>query len=291
MKWKDNKYDLNNYFKSKDKLFISQPPLIMGVLNVTPNSFFEGSRTPVFEMAISQADKMIKEGADIIDIGGVSTQLNADLLSLEEEVQRVVPVIKEIRKKHPKILISSDTFRSEVAKITVEAGADIINDVYGGRYDKNMFATIANLDVPYILMHSRGFSDTMQKKCIYKDVVSEVCFELSQSLSSLRSLGVKDVILDPGFGFAKDLEQNYQLLEGLSFLHLLNCPLLIGVSRKSMIYNYLKSTPSNALTGTVVLNTFGLLKNASIVRVHDVKEAVEARQLILKLKSNSNGFK
>ncbi len=291
MKWKDNKYDLNNYFKSKNKLFIFQHPMVMGVLNITPNSFYEDSRNPSFEMAIAQADKMIQEGVDIIDIGGVSTQLNADLLTFEEEVGRVVPAIKEIKRNHPNILISSDTFRSEVAKITVDAGADIINDVYGGRYDKNMFSTVAQLDVPYILMHSRGFSNTMQEQCNYKDVVSDVCYELSQSLFELRSLGVKDVILDPGFGFAKSLDQNYQLFEGLPFLQTLDCPLLVGISRKSMIYNYLKSTPSQSLIGTTVLNTIGLLKSASIVRVHDVKEAVEVRELILKLKSSSNGFK
>lgn len=284
MKWKDNKYDLNNYFKCQDKLFNFKPPLIMGVLNVTPNSFFEGSRNPLLADAISHANKMIEEGADIIDIGGISTRPNADLLTGEEEIKRIIPVIKEIRNNHPKVLLSCDTFRADVAKVAVDSGADMINDVYGGRYDKNMFQTVAQLDVPYILMHSRGFAGNMQNLCDYDDVVTDVCFELSQSLSKLRSFGVKDVIIDPGFGFAKTLDQNYELFEGLSLLKVLGCTLLVGVSRKSMIYKQLNTTSSDSLTGTTVLNTVGLLNDVSIVRVHDVREAVEARQLILKLK-------
>lgn len=284
MKWKDNKYDLNKYFKCQDKLFNLKPPLIMGVLNITPNSFFEESRKPLLSDAILQANKLIDEGADIIDIGGVSTQPNAELLTAKEEISRILPILKELRKNHPKTLLSIDTFRADVAQIAVEAGADIINDVYGGRYDKNMFKTVAQLDVPYILMHSRGFANNMQDLCKYDDVVTDVCYELSLSLSQLRAMGIKDVIIDPGFGFAKDVHQNYQLFNGISFLETLDCPILIGISRKSMIYNYLNTIPSNSLNGTSILNTFSLLNNTSILRVHDVKEAVEAKQLILKIK-------
>lgn len=284
MEWKDNKYDLNNYFKCQDKLFNFTRPLIMGVLNVTPNSFYEDSRKPLLNDAIFQANEMIERGVDIIDIGGISTQPNADLLSSEEEISRVIPVIKEIRKNHPKVLLSIDTFRSDVAQVAVDSGADIINDVYGGRFDKNMFQTVAKLDVPYILMHSRGFAEDMQTFCDYEDVVADVCFELSQSLTQLRTLGVKDIIVDPGFGFAKTLDQNYQLFKGISFLKTLNCPILVGISRKSMIYKLLNTSPTHTMTGTTVLNTIGLLNDASIIRVHDVKEAIETRQMILKLK-------
>lgn len=283
MKGQAEKYDFKSHIKCRGKLLNFQPPLIMGILNVTPNSFYKGSRNPTIEKALLQAQKMINEGVDIIDIGGVSTRPKADLLSSEEELNRILPIIKEIKKNHPTVLLSVDTFRAKVAENAVAYGADIINDVYGGRYDKNMFQTVAKLDVPYILMHSRGFSKNMQDLCTYEDVVAEVCHELSQDISQLRSLGVKDIIIDPGFGFAKSLNQNFQLLKGIPFLNALGCPLLIGISRKSMIYKHLNTSPEHSLTGTTVLNTVGLLKNASIVRVHDVKEAFETRQLLLKL--------
>ena len=285
MEVKDNKYDLINGFKSHDKFYNLNSPLVMGVLNVTPDSFYEDSRKHNFEEAMSQISKMIGAGADIIDVGGVSTRPNADLLSNDEELKRVIPIIKEISQRYPEILISIDTFRADVAREAIFAGAHIINDVYGGRYDDKMFDTVAELDVPYVLMHSRGDAQNMQDLCDYKDVVMDVCNDLSQSIQLLRSKGVKDIIVDPGFGFAKSIEQNYELFEGLQFLKLLDCSLLVGVSRKSMIYKTLNTTASESLNGTTVLNTLGMLKGASIIRVHDVKEAVEVVQLIAALKN------
>lgn len=279
MRSKDNKYVLNNGLKCKDKLYDLHLPLIMGVLNVTPDSFYAGSRMFGFEEALTKAQEMINSGVDIIDVGGISTRPGADLLSSNEEINRVLPVIQEIRKRFPEQLISIDTFRATVASAAVEAGANMINDVYGGRYDCEMFDTVAKLGVPYILMHSRGDASNMQELCDYKDVVVEVVNELSKSLSCLREKGVNDVILDPGFGFAKDVTQNYELLQGISYFDVLECPLLVGISRKSMIYKLLNSSPSNSLNGTTVLNTFALLNQASIVRVHDVQEAVEVRKI------------
>lgn len=285
MEWKDNKYDLINWIKCNDKLHNLNSTLVMGVLNVTPDSFFEDSRKDDFDESISQVHKMIREGVDIIDVGGISTRPNADLLSSKEEMKRVIPVIAEISKLFPGILISIDTFRADVAREAIGAGAHIINDVYGGRFDDNMFDTVAELDVPYILMHSRGDAENMQDLTNYKDVISTVCLELSIGIQKLRSKGVKDIIIDPGFGFAKTLDQNYELLEGLQYLEVLNCPILVGISRKSMIYNLLNSSPLTALTGTIVLNTVGVLKNASIIRVHDVEEATEVKKILNALKN------
>jgi dihydropteroate synthase len=285
MEVKDNKYDLINWFKCQDKLHNLKSPLVMGVLNVTPDSFYQDSRKTNFQEAISQVHKMIEEGVDIIDVGGVSTRPNADLLGSEEELKRVVPVISEINNLYPDVLISIDTFRADVARQAIKAGAHIINDVYGGRYDDEMFDTVADLDVPYILMHSRGNAGSMQELTNYKDIVMDVCNELSQSVEILRSKGVKDIIVDPGFGFAKTLAQNYDLFEGLQYLSILDCPILLGVSRKSMIYKLLNTKPSESLTGTVVLNTIGMRNRVSIIRVHDVKEAIAVRQILKMLKN------
>ncbi|MFA5575468.1 MAG: dihydropteroate synthase [Brumimicrobium sp.] len=260
-----------------DKLYELSSPMIMGILNITPNSFYADSRKSNIESAINQAKRMIDEGADIIDVGGISTRPGADLLSEDEELKRVLPVIQEIRKLFPDILLSIDTFRSNVARIAVENGVNIINDVYGGWLDNKMFDTVAELNVPYILMHSRGDASNMQDLCEYKNVVKDVIRELSVSVKILREKGVKDVIVDPGFGFAKTMEQNYELFSGLPFLEVLECPVLVGISRKSMIYSLLKSTPDYALNGTTVLNAIALMKGAKILRVHDVKEAVETR--------------
>lgn len=286
MKSKDNNYDLNNWFRCKDKLINLEKPLIMGILNVTSNSFFEGSRKFLFDEALRHADEMIKAGADCIDIGGVSTRPKADLLTLEEELERVVPVVKAIRKKYPKILISIDTFRSEVAKASVKEGADIINDVYGGRYDGKMYDVVAELEVPYVLMHSRGDSKNMQDLCHYKDVVEEVCYELSEQVEIAKSKGIKDIIIDPGFGFAKTMEQNYELLKGIKYLEILGLPILIGLSRKSMIYKLLNLEPENALNGTTALNTLAMLNKTNFIRVHDVEEAVQVRQIVLTINNS-----
>ncbi|WP_240623464.1 dihydropteroate synthase [Brumimicrobium aurantiacum] len=277
---KDNNYELNCMIKVADKLQDFQSPLIMGIINVTPDSFYEGSRQNDLEVIIDNVRSMIASGVDIIDVGGVSTRPNADLLTCEEELDRVIPVLKHLRHEFPELLISVDTFRSEVAQKSVEHGANIINDVYGGRFDQKMFETVADLDVPYILMHSRGDAENMQDLCDYDNVAEDVCLELSKDIEKLRELGVKDIIVDPGFGFAKTVEQNYELFREMNLLKVLNCPILIGISRKSMIYKLLNSDASNALNGTSVLNTFGLLNSASIIRVHDVKEAVEVRKIV-----------
>lgn len=284
MKSKDNNYDLNNRFRYKDKLINLQNPLIMGILNVTSNSFFEKSRKSGLHEAIQHVEEMVRAGADIIDVGGISTRPKADLFNIDEELNRVIPVIKVIREKYPDLIISVDTFRSKVAYESVKAGADIVNDVYGGRYDEEMFDIVAELQVPYILMHSRGDSHNMQDLCHYDDVVEEVCFELSEQVEILKSKGVKDIILDPGFGFAKTLEQNFELLKNIHYLKVLGLPMLIGISRKSMIYKLFDFEPKDALNGTTVLNTFALLNDAKIIRVHDVKEAYQVKQLILKMK-------
>ncbi|WP_317133918.1 dihydropteroate synthase [Brumimicrobium oceani] len=255
----------------------------MGIINVTPDSFYKESRMGNSSQLMDEVTAMIDGGAHIIDVGGISTRPGADLMTNTEELSRVIPAIKEIREKFPKILISVDTFRADVAKQAVLVGANIINDVYGGRYDDKMFDTVAELQVPYILMHSRGDASNMKSLDNYNDVAADVCLELSENLWELRAKGVKDIIIDPGFGFAKNVEQNYELLKHLSVLNLLECPVLIGVSRKSMIYKLLNSSPQEALNGTSVLNTIGLVKNASIIRVHDVKEASEVAKIVRNL--------
>ncbi|HLW30600.1 MAG TPA: dihydropteroate synthase [Brumimicrobium sp.] len=285
MEWKDNKYDLINRVKCNDKLHNLNSTLVMGVLNVTPDSFYQDSRRSDYNDAMTHVHKMTQEGVDIIDVGGVSTRPNSDLLSSKEELSRIIPVISEISKTYPEILISVDTFRADVAREAVSAGAHMINDVYGGRYDNQMFDTVAKLGVPYILMHSRGDAESMQKLTNYNDVVIDVCNELSVSIETLRSKGVKDIIIDPGFGFAKTLEHNYQLFEGLRYLELLDCPILVGISRKSMIYKLLNTSPLESLIGTTILNTVAVLKKASIIRVHDVKEAKEVNKLLQALKN------
>lgn len=282
---KDNKYDAKYMIKCADKLYELECPLIMGVLNITPDSFYEKSRMQDTPNWMEKVKNRVDAGAQIIDVGGVSTRPGADLLSSKEEIERIIPVIKSLRIEFPHLLISVDTFRADVAKKAVENGADIINDVYGGRYDDSMFDTVAELKVPYVLMHSRGEAKNMQDLCEYDDVVEEVVLELSESISQLRAKGVKDIIVDPGFGFAKNLEQNYELFKNLNLLEVLECPILIGVSRKSMIYKLFDSSPEKALNGTTVLNTIGLQNSAAIIRVHDVEEAFEARQIVEKMKN------
>lgn len=267
-----------------DKLYDLDCPMIMGIINLTPDSFYKESRLGNSSRILERIEAMVLAGAQIIDVGGVSTRSGADLLTSEEELNRIIPVIGAIRKLYPNILISVDTFRADVAKEAVQNGANIINDVYAGRFDDQMFDTVAELQVPYILMHSRGDASNMQDLCQYHDVAEEVCLELSESLQLLRSKGVKDVIIDPGFGFAKNLEQNYELFRNLDLLKILDCPILLGVSRKSMIYKLLDSTAQEALNGTSVLNALGLMNDAAIIRVHDVKEANEVAKIVSMLK-------
>lgn len=288
MEGKYSNYKPNRLIKCKDKLYLLDSPLIMGIVNVTPDSFFEASRMTIHNQAIAHAKKMVEAGADCLDIGGVSTQPQANLLDEAIELKRIIPVIRELRTLYPQLLISVDTFRANVAQKAVEVGANIVNDVYGGTYDSKMFATVAALSVPYILMHCRGTSVDMQMQCEYENVVEDVIFELSERIQKARNAGVLDVIVDPGFGFAKNLYQNYTLLADIQQFEILNCPILMGVSRKSMIYKLLNLSPKAALNGTTVLQTIGLMNNVEFLRVHDVKEAVEIRKIWTALRGNTD---
>ncbi|SRX54048.1 Dihydropteroate synthase [Aequorivita sp. CIP111184] len=269
----------------RGKLIDLSVPKVMGIINVTPDSFYDGGKTFAKKDILKQAEKMLSEGATFLDIGGYSSRPGADEISEKEEIRRVVEAIKSILKKFPETIISIDTFRSEVAKKAVEAGAAIINDVSGGTLDAEMFKTVGKLNVPYILMHMRGTPKTMTKLNDYKNVTVDVLKDLSEKIARARAEGINDIIADPGFGFAKKREQSFQLLNNLELFQNLDVPILVGVSRKSMIYKTLETSAENALNGTTSLNTIALLKGASILRVHDVKEAVECVKLFENLKS------
>jgi dihydropteroate synthase len=264
----------------RGKIMDLSRPKVMGILNITPDSFYSGSRHESEQSILDQATTMVNEGADFLDVGGYSTRPGAAHISVDEELTRVLSAIDVILKELPDAVISIDTFRSEVAQAAVKAGASIVNDISGGTMDQHMFEVVAQLQCPYILMHMRGTPQTMSDFAIYDSVAVEVLDELGKKVQKLKALGVKDIILDPGFGFAKSVDQNYQLLKNLGYIKLLQLPLLVGVSRKSMIYKFLGTTPENALHGTIVLNTLALLGGAKILRVHDVKEAVEVINLV-----------
>ena len=257
-------------------------PWVMGILNVTPDSFYSGSRMGVDEMCIGErVEEILKEGGDIIDIGAYSTRSNADDISPEEEYSRLKIGLNVIKNIDANAIVSVDTFRADVARRCVEEfGVDIVNDVSGGTLDDEMFATVANLKVPYILMHMRGTPATMQQLTEYNDVARDVIDDLHKKKCALNDLGIDDVIIDPGFGFSKIVEQNFEMLNRLEDFKQLDAPLLVGVSRKSMIYRTLGCTPVESLNGTTVINTISLLKGAHILRVHDVKEAVEVCKLV-----------
>lgn len=259
-------------------------PAVMGILNVTPDSFYAGSRLGTdadhTERVLARAGQMLADGATFLDIGGYSTRPGAPDVSPAEEADRVLPAIDAIRRAYPDALLSVDTFRASVARQAVEAGAHLINDVAGGTLDDAMFATVAALRVPYVLMHLRGTPRTMQSLATYTDVVTDVIDELNRQRTRLRSLGVTDILLDPGFGFAKTVAQNFTLLQSLAAFTLFDEPLLVGLSRKSTIWRTLNSTPEQALNGTTVLHTAALLNGAALLRVHDVREATEAITLV-----------
>ncbi len=251
----------------------------MGIINITPDSFHEGSRFVKEKNILDQVEKMVKEGADFIDIGGYSSRPGATDISAEEEKTRVVNNINLISKTFPKTYLSIDTFRASVAKEAVEAGACLVNDISGGELDADMFSTVARLKVPYIMMHMRGTPQTMNQLTQYENLTVEILDFFQKRLKKLRDLGIIDVIVDPGFGFAKNIEQNYELLKNLSVLQMLELPVLVGLSRKGMIYKQLGVQVEEALNGTTVLNTIALMNGASILRVHDVKEAIQAVRL------------
>lgn len=260
-------------------------PKVMGIINITPDSFYDGGSTVTENNILNQAEKMLAAGATCLDIGGYSTRPNAAEVSENEETKRVVNAIEIILKNFPETIISIDTFNSQVAKNAVETGAALVNDVSGGILDSEMFKTVAKLKVPYILMHMRGIPQTMNSLTNYENITRDVLKDLSQKIAKARSFGISDIIADPGFGFAKTREQNFELLNNLELFKNLDVPLLAGISRKSMIYKTLKKTAKEALNGTTVLNTVALLKGASILRVHDVAEAVECVKLIENLKN------
>lgn len=258
-------------------------PKVMGVLNTTPDSFYDGGKHNTDKHILLHVDRMLNEGATFIDVGAYSSRPNAEYVSEEVELKRILPVVNLILKKFPEALLSIDTFRSKVAKHCIEAGATLINDISAGKLDDNMLQTIANLHVPYIMMHMRGNPKTMQEKIGYNNLIKEMLFYFSERIALATKLGVKDIIIDPGFGFSKTLDQNYGLLNKLEHFNIMEKPLLVGVSRKSMIYKKLETSANEALNGTSVLNTIAVLKGASILRVHDVKEAVECIKLVTSL--------
>jgi dihydropteroate synthase len=258
------------------KLIDLSRPKVMGIINLTPDSFFAGSRKPLVAEAVQQAEKMLNEGAAFLDLGAYSSRPGADDISVQEETDRLLPAVEAIAAGFPDAVLSIDTFRAAVAEAAIKAGAHIVNDISGGQLDANMFATVARLRVPYILMHTKGTPQTMNSLARYDDVFSEVYDYFVERYHQLKLLGVNDVIIDPGFGFAKKPEHGYALMNRLQEFNTLQLPVLAGVSRKKMIYGLLGGTAADALNGTTVLNTIALTKGANILRVHDVKEAVEA---------------
>jgi dihydropteroate synthase len=262
------------------KLLAFDQPIVMGIINVTPDSFYTGSRMQAADDVIKQAEKMLGNGAAIIDIGGQSTRPGAGMVGAEEECERVVPAIKAILSCFPEAIISVDTFYATVAEAAVKAGAGMVNDVSGGMFDEKMLETVARSGMPYICMHTKGTPQTMHKDPFYTDVVKEVFDYFIERIDVCKHAGIKDVIIDPGFGFAKSIAYNLQLLQQLTVFKMLGKPLLLGISRKSTIYKTLGITADKALNGTTVLHTIGLLNGASILRVHDVKEAVECIKLV-----------
>jgi dihydropteroate synthase len=267
-------------FQIKGCLYSWNKPKVMGILNLTPDSFFEGSRVPTDKKSVlEEAEKKIKEGADFLDLGGYSTRPGAADISIEEELARVIPALSEIKKNFPDTLLSVDTFRSQVAKAAVEAGAELVNDISAGNLDPEMLPLVAQLGVPYIAMHMKGSPQTMQTETSYADLVPDVLAYFAEKIEQFRKFGIKDVIIDPGFGFAKTREQNFELLRNLSSFKRLGLPVLVGLSRKSMIYKTLEISANEALNGTTALNMFALLQGADILRVHDVKEAKETIEL------------
>ncbi|MCW8981093.1 MAG: dihydropteroate synthase [Altibacter sp.] len=269
------------------KLLDLSTPRVMGIINVTPDSFYDGGTTISSEAILKQARKMLSEGAAILDVGGYSSRPGASTVSEAEELKRVLPAIENILAEFPDTILSIDTFRAAVAKEAVIKGAAIVNDISGGRLDDTMYTTVSQLGVPYILMHMRGTPQTMAQEAKYEDVTQEVLFYFSEKLTLARQAGINDIIADPGFGFAKTRQQSFELLNQLDQFQSLEIPFLAGISRKSMVYKTLESTPEEALNGTTALNTIALLKGASILRVHDVREAVECITLVQNLKSNS----
>jgi dihydropteroate synthase len=284
---KDTFFSKKKLLNIKGELISLESPIVMGIVNVTPDSFFDGGKYVDEEAVLERVSQVISEGGLIVDVGGYSSRPGAAEISEEEELKRVIPAIKIIRNNFPNVIISADTFRSNVAYKAIEKGADIINDISVGSIDKRMFDVVAELNVPYIMMHMQGTPQTMQLHPEYKDVTQDIIYYFSEKIDTLYQKGVSDIILDPGFGFGKTVEHNYTLLKNLQAFNMFELPVLVGLSRKSMINKVLNISPKDALNGTTVLNTLALLNGADILRVHDVKQAIEAVKLVEYYKNNS----
>ena len=287
---KDQQSDKNTLFSGTGSMEFSgkfpdlSTPVVMGILNITPDSFYDGGRFSSEIQWAKQADKMISEGASIIDIGALSTRPGAHEIPEDEEIHRIMPLIESLRKKHPEIIISVDTYRSSVAEVAISSGADMINDISGGTFDHAMARLIGKYNIPYVMMHIQGRPGNMQVNPVYQDVMEDIASFFRKQIGVFNEHGAMQIILDPGFGFGKNVAHNYTILHKLKQFDTFACPLMVGVSRKSMINSILGTKPENALNGTTVLNTIALLNGAKILRVHDVREAVEAISLVEKLK-------
>ncbi|WP_025145563.1 dihydropteroate synthase [Pedobacter jeongneungensis] len=279
-----------NFFEPKQSLNIKgrlidlSRPKVMGILNITPDSFYSNSRTKTIDEALTKAAQFLNEGATFIDIGGYSSRPGAKDISTNEEIDRLVPMVEVLTKEFPEAVISIDTFRAKVAEETILAGAHIINDIASGDMDEKMFETVAQLQVPYMIMHMQGTPQNMQQNPVYNNVLLEVIDYLAKKVAALKALHIHDIIIDPGFGFGKTTEHNYELLNQMEAFKIFKLPVLVGFSRKGMIYKTLGTTAAEALNGTTILNTIALQKGAGILRVHDVKEAVECVRLVERLK-------
>ena len=284
--------DKDTFFQTKRTLNIRgqivdlAQPKVMGILNLTPDSFYQGSRMQSDKDLLALAEKMLIDGADCLDLGAYSTRPGAEDISADEEANRLLPAIRSLKREFPKAILSIDTFRASIAEKAVNEGAHIINDISGGMLDDKMFETIGKLNIPYVLMHSKGGPKTMTKLNQYENMAQEILLHLSAQVNKMKNFGVKDIIIDPGFGFAKNIDQNYQLLNQMDRFKILGFPVLAGLSRKSMIWKTLKISADGALNGTTVLNTVALQNGANILRVHDVKEAKECIAIFNKLREN-----
>ncbi len=273
-------FELNYSLNCKGTLVDLSTPKVMGILNLTPDSFFDGGRYQEEDRLLKQAEKLLEDGADFLDLGAFSSRPGAKLITESEEAERLIPALKALVKHFPKVLFSIDTYRSSIAKKAVEEGACMINDISGGKFDEQMFATISDLKVPYVMMHIQGKPENMQDKPTYDNVVKELFIYFKSQLDRLHALGVQDVIVDPGFGFGKTLAHNYQILKNMRHFQQLKVPILAGLSRKGMIQKVIQADAQHALNGTTAANVLALLNGANILRVHDAKEAKEAIQIV-----------
>lgn len=271
------------YINCKGQLIDLSVPKVMGILNITPDSFYDGGRRTTTREIMLYAEKMLKEGATFIDVGAYSSRPGAVDIPEKEELNRILPVVESLVENFPDILLSIDTFRSRVARECIEAGAAMVNDISGGNLDRDMMKTVARLQVPFVIMHMRGTPQTMKKLNDYEDLTEDILYYFSEKIAEARDHGINDIIIDPGFGFSKNIPQNFELLSKLELFKNLDLPILSALSRKSLIYKTFDTTPDEALNGTTVLNTISLLKGANILRVHDVKEAVECVKLVGRL--------